>query len=831
MLKSAKWYTQQHFSVIATGDNKRAIMPWKEYQERIATIDELTEQFSHPKAKGLAVICGNVSLNLEVIDIDLKNDITDDLMERLVDSIPNVIFAKLWQVKTKSGGFHLYYRCGAIEGNQKLASRPATNEELKENPHVKQVVLIETRGNGGYVIAPPTEGYTKINEFQINVITPEERDILLEICRSFDEIAEVVQLPRTVTETATTMGKTSWDDYNERGDVVALLQEHGWSFVKHQGERTYLKRPGKTDSIVSGDYHSGMNLFKVFTTSTQFEVGKGYKPFAVYTILRHNGNFSEAAKQLFKDGFGEPAKAFEKKILNKVNKSLGAGYSKEKVVEQLMTEDGMPKKVAEQTIEDILENNGEQILTFWEVNETKQGKDISISRTKFINFLYESGFHLYFYDQASNIFRFVRQSDGFVTEETSESMKKFVKNYIQNLPSKFDSITPNELLEVVLRGSDTYFGKGFLEFLDRSKIDLLCDDATTAYYPFRNGVVKVTKDGSKLLSYGEVGKVIWKTQVIDADISVDMDFDFQLCEFYKFMAKISGDDENKLVYLISLVGYLLHRYKDPSRPYAAIFAEETEDEKKGGGTGKGILVKALSYMANVERVDGKNFKLDKSFAFQRVGLDTKIVAIEDIRKNNDFEGYYSIITEGITVEKKNKDELFIPYKDSPKILFTTNYTISSVGNHAKRRQKVFEFSSAFNSNYTPFDLFGHKLFDDWDADEWNRFYNLMFTCLSLYLSNGVGNYDNSFATARKHVRLNFGEEMIDYLDELPKEGCNHFRDMYNDFLKRNDYDKKDYSQKRFSKGIEESCERLGWDFEKFKNNQTRLPMVKIVKRG
>lgn len=830
MLKSAKWYTSQGCSVIATGDNKRAIMPWKDYQQRIATSEELTAQFTHEKAKGLAVICGAVSGNLEVIDIDLKNDTTGDLMVRIVDSIPNEIFAKLWQVKTKSGGFHLYYRCEIIEGNKKLASRPANENELKENPHVKQIVLIETRGEAGYVVAPPTEGYTKINEFCINEISNDERNCILEICRSFNEIVEHVALPRAVSETATTMGKTSWDDYNERGDVVALLQEHGWQFVKQQGERTYLKRPGKTDSVISGDYHGGMNLFKVFSTSTQFEIDKGYKPFAVYTILRHNGNFSEAAKQLFKDGFGEPAKAFEKKILNKVNKSLGAGYSKEKVVEQLMTEDGMAKKVAEQTIEDILENNGEQILTFWEVNETKQGKDITISRTKFINFLYESGFHLYFYDQSSNIFRFVRQNEGFVTEETTESMKKFVKNYIQNLPSKFDSITPNELMEVVLRGSDTYFGKGFLEFLDRNEIDFLKDDQKFGYYPFKNGVVKINNDGAKLLSYGEVNKSVWASDVIDFNIDVDNDFDFETCEFYRFLEKISGNAE-KLTYLTSLIGYLLHRYKDPSKPFCAIFAEETEDEKNGGGTGKGILVKALSYMANVERVDGKNFKLDKNFAFQRVGLDTKIVAIEDVRKNVDFEGFYSIITEGITVEKKNKDELFIPYKDSPKILFTTNYTISSVGVHAKRRQKVFEFTNYFSNKHTPMDEFGHKLFDDWDSDEWNRFYNLKFTCIAFYLSNGVVNYDNSFATARKHVRLNFGEEMLDYLDELPNENNNHFRDMYNDFLKRNDYEKKDYSQKRFSKGIEESCERLGWEFEKFKNIQTRLPMVKIIKKG
>ena len=38
MLKSAKWYTQQGVSVIATGDNKRAIMPWKEYQNRIKKV-------------------------------------------------------------------------------------------------------------------------------------------------------------------------------------------------------------------------------------------------------------------------------------------------------------------------------------------------------------------------------------------------------------------------------------------------------------------------------------------------------------------------------------------------------------------------------------------------------------------------------------------------------------------------------------------------------------------------------------------------------------------------------------------------------------------------
>ena len=238
-----------------------------------------------------------------------------------------------------------------------------------------------------------------------------------------------------------------------------------------------------------------------------------------------------------------------------------------------------------------------------------------------------------------------------------------------------------------------------------------------------------------------------------------------------------------------------------------ILAEETDNESKGGGTGKGIFVKALGYLLNIVRVDGKNFKFDKSFAFQRVDLDTRILAIEDTRRNVDFEGFYSIITEGITVEKKNKDELFIPYKDSPKVMFTTNYTIPNSGNHAKRRQKVLEFSGYFGPTRTPEDEFGHKLFDDWDKDEWNRFYNLMFEAVQGYLGFGVLEVASSDKIKRKQIKVQFGEEFLDFflgiLEEQP--GWIKLEQLYNDFMSMSGFDKKDYSVKRLTKGIEESC--------------------------
>jgi hypothetical protein len=273
---------------------------------------------------------------------------------------------------------------------------------------------------------------------------------------------------------------------------------------------------------------------------------------------------------------------------------------------------------------------------------------------------------------------------------------------------------------------------------------------------------------------------------------------------------------------MTLTGYILHSYKDPSKPYAPILAEETDDEAKGGGTGKGIFFKAISELIPTVRIDGKNFKPDKSFAFQRVSLGTKLVVIEDCPKNVDFEKYYPTITEGMTVERKNKDELFLNYSESPKVAFTTNYSINSNAEHAKRRQRVFEFAPFFNSKYTPLDFFGHKLFDNWDADEFNRFYNFMFFCVKLYMEFGIMQVDNSDKLKRKNIKLSFGEEFLEYVDDLiERNSPNQFMlsDEWKSFLHKNELDKKDYSLKRFRKALEVSSQTLNMNIEWSMNRQ------------
>jgi hypothetical protein len=509
---------------------------------------------------------------------------------------------------------------------------------------------------------------------------------------------------------------------------------------------------------------------------------------------------------LLDQGYGEKKTSFGDKVERELFSKKNDGASKDDLVTILVKKHNKSLDDAKVMVDELDARWGDEICTFWDVDD--KGK-ASVNRYKLQVFLTTiGGFRLYFYDSGSTIYRLVRVKDGFVEEASTEQIKRFIKDYVDKLPDSFDGgVTPQDLLELIYKGATVLFSDAFFEFFERADLSFLKDTKNEAYFPFKNGVAVVSKTEITLKSYGELGKVVWKSQVIDHFIVIDGDIELEKIEYFRFIEKISDSDKDRYIYALGLIGYLLHNYKDPSRPFSVILAEETEKEANGGGTGKGIFVKALGYLLNIVRVDGKNFKFDKSFAFQRVDLDTRILAIEDTRRNVDFEGFYSIITEGITVEKKNKDELFIPYSDSPKVMFTTNYTIPNSGNHAKRRQKVLEFSGYFGPKRTPEDEFGHKLFDDWDKDEWNRFYNLMFDCVQGYLEFGVLEVKSSDKIKRKQIRVQFGEEFLEYFLEVVEEevGWIKLEQLYNDFMLMSGFDKKDYSAKRFNKGLEEAC--------------------------
>jgi replicative DNA helicase len=296
-----------------------AISAWKDYQKRLPTIAEAGDMFrNNPKAEALAILTGESSGGLEVIDVDTKYDLTGRLWEQfselINDNLPE-IFPRLIIATTQSGGYHIYYRCGTIQGNQKLANRPATPEEAAKGEKVK--VLLETRGTGGYVVAPPSKGYEFIQGTAgtIPTITAKDREHLLNMARSFDEMpaqeARSDQPPREVKRTGSSQVLSPFEDYNSRGEdhVLRELQGQGWRIVQEYGERVILRRPGETKSQSSGNYHTGLKRLKMFSTSTGFDTDKTYNNVDIYAMLNY-GNLEpeaikEAAKALYNEGYGD----------------------------------------------------------------------------------------------------------------------------------------------------------------------------------------------------------------------------------------------------------------------------------------------------------------------------------------------------------------------------------------------------------------------------------------------------------------------------------------------------------------------------------------------
>jgi hypothetical protein len=287
----------------------------------------------------VGLVCGKLSesegAKLEAIDVDCKYDLTGKLWEqfkKLIHGYNPQLLRRLAVQRTMSNGYHIIYRCEHIGVNEKLANRPSTEEEkqkswqdtydkmladLKPEDQARRFadnakkddkvrVLIETRGEGGYIAVWPSDGYEFINGdlTSIPTITPDERDSLINIARQFNEVHEEY-IPPKYQQPVKTKGITPLDDYDQRGDCVQLLIEHGWKFVHERGNKIHLQRAGDTKAQTSGNFDREKNWFTVFSTSTIFNPMKAYRPSAVYAMLNHNGDFTEAARELYAKGYGE----------------------------------------------------------------------------------------------------------------------------------------------------------------------------------------------------------------------------------------------------------------------------------------------------------------------------------------------------------------------------------------------------------------------------------------------------------------------------------------------------------------------------------------------
>jgi hypothetical protein len=407
--------------------------------------------------------------------------------------------------------------------------------------------------------------------------------------------------------------------------------------------------------------------------------------------------------------------------ISKIKQQLSSGVSKKEIRQQFENSD-IGGDIINSVINRAEDENSKYI--FW----TKSDKGVvKIVHVEFKRFLEDNGFSK-FCPEGSKNYVFVRKESYLISHTSEKEIKDFVLSHLLTL----DDLSIYNYFADSVR----LFREEFLTLLETIDIFFTEDTKSTAYLYYTNCAVEIKKNNVKTMEYADLGGYVWKDHIIDRNFKI---CDVGNCTYQTFIKNICGGEkeEKRIKTMESTIGFLLHAHKNLSYCPAVILNDEVITDNPEGGTGKGIFMNAVSHMKKVVTIDGKSFAFEKSFAYQLVSADTQILVFDDVKKYFDFERLFSVVTEGMTLEKKNKDAIKIPFSKSPKISITTNYAIKGSGNSFARRKWEVELSQHYNKNHTPIDEFGKLMFGEWDDEEWCQFDNYMIQNLQLYLGYGL----------------------------------------------------------------------------------------------
>lgn len=304
------------FPIRCDGSKSPAVPTWNPYRSRFASLDEVQAWYGRGQSakSGIGLVCGTQSGGLEVLDFDEQPDETFNAWR---DELPATIRNRLCVCETGGLGYHVIYRCEEVCGNTKIAMTAAGG------------VLVESRGEGGYVVAvgSPLEvhasgsPYVQIGGDPLPAVprfTTDERRTLWAAAAKFDERvdahAEYVRKRAKElqpTQSEPTDPDTPWGDFNHRATWDQVLHPAGWK----TSDGAKWTRPGKQfgTSAVLVQAQDGAQVLVVFSGSAgplapQGVAHRNWSKFGAYAALNHGGDLRAAAKAVRAMGFGNTAR-------------------------------------------------------------------------------------------------------------------------------------------------------------------------------------------------------------------------------------------------------------------------------------------------------------------------------------------------------------------------------------------------------------------------------------------------------------------------------------------------------------------------------------------
>ena len=405
-------------------------------------------------------------------------------------------------------------------------------------------------------------------------------------------------------------------------------------------------------------------------------------------------------------------------------------------------------------------------------------------------------------------------------------VKEDKENNIRYLKEAHIEITSEILLKRIYKNIMYYFSSTLPRLRPSEPIRLLQDTKDSKYIFYNNCVVRISKDDVMPIEYDELdmlndaygennGTYIWSNNILDRDfprhmISIDgkktheYNSDFEI--FVDFICGLSeslkeikvGDQvyhssnwvENYLnteysgseakilsikrkAALMNIFGYLMHNnYECNMKSVMFIDMNKDNKGKPAGGTGKGIIGKALSHMLNRTENDskyiavaGKNFDPEDERRYSEGDLTTQLIHIEDIKRGFNFEAFFNDVTDGAVFRKMYQDKT----KHKVKLLLSSNQPLDLSAPSCKRRMVVFELDNFFSESKTPQDVFGKRFFESqWTEYDWAMFDVFMIQCCSQYMKekDKIGS-DGKVIGLRQPPLLNYANTLL--YSKLPED--------------------------------------------------------------
>lgn len=242
-----------------------------------------------------------------------------------------------------------------------------------------------------------------------------------------------------------------------------------------------------------------------------------------------------------------------------------------------------------------------------------------------------------------------------------------------------------------------------------------------------------------------------------------------------------AEQDLNFVNKVMAIGYLLCKYKDASKPYA-VYCMEMEEGAEGehnGGTGKSLFAQSIGEMRQETFVSGQEYDpSNPRFLLQEVRKDfTDIVFMDDLNTRVDLHRFMPMITGHMTVNPKYVAAFTIDFKESPKVVFTSNHAIRNFDASLRRRTFFCAFSDYYHADNsrqklperTPATEFGKQLIHDYTPEEMNAFYGFMLQCMVTYMYYRERVQPPMESIERRTLRNALGDDFIWWAEEYFNE--------------------------------------------------------------